>query len=451
MLADERSSLDPANRWYPKHADAIVRSVYADVAPDHDAYARPGRKPNERVTLTSYATIDRKAARWLWDERIPRGALTMLVGDPGLGKSQLTARLAQVVTAEGGTVLLASAEDSPSYTIVPRLQAAGAVLSRVHHVAITDEHGTEGDIRLPDDLQGLRDQIEAIGGVDLLVVDPVMAHLGGKIDSYKDSDVRTALGPLAQLADDFDCAVVAVAHLNKGAGTNATYRVGGSIGFTAAARSVLLLARDPDGDERGPKRILANTKNNLGPEAASLRCTVEAVLLEPVVVDGHVRQPLTTTSKIVIGDECGISGAMLLAASSGDPNGEPRPAADEAKQFLLAKLEAGPMRSKALLEEAKSAGIKEITLRRAKEALGVVAKQVTGAQHAGWVWALPDVESDAHEDDRLTANEADDHVTDRALDRGDAGDREVSDDASCVREPSPDRQTASVQEGDVNA
>lgn len=452
LLAHEKSSLDETNPWVPKDADPIVRSVYGSVAPDHDAYVRNGRGKSEpRVTLRSYDTIERKAARWLWKDRIPLGNVTMLVGDPGLGKSQLTARLAQMVTSKGGTVILASAEDSPSYTIVPRLQAAGAVLSKVHHVALADEHDTEGAIRLPDDLQALRIQIDRVGGIDLLVVDPVMAHLGGKVDSYKDSDVRKALAPLAQLASDYDCAVVAVAHLNKSTGTNATYRVGGSIAFAAAARSVLLLARDPDSDERGPERILANVKNNLAPEAASLRCTIEAQLLDAVVEDGHVRQPLATTSKIVVGEECGVSGSMLLAASSGEQNGEPKTAVDEAKQFLLAMLAAGPVLSKELLREAKSAGMSEMTVRRAKDALRIKARQVPGKQHGGWMWELPGDDSDDHEDERLTTNASRDHETNRPSHTDDAGVREGPDDPSPVQGRASDQETGSTQKGGGDA
>jgi putative DNA primase/helicase len=451
LLADERSSLDPTNPWFPKDADPIVRSVYRGVAPDHDAYVRNGKGTTSRVTLRSYDTIERKTARWLWQDRIPLGNVTMLVGDPGLGKSQLTARLAQMVTSKGGTVILASAEDSPSYTIVPRLQAAGAVLSKVHHVALADEHDTEGAIRLPDDLQELRVQIDRVGGIDLLVVDPVMAHLGGKVDSYKDSDVRKALAPLAQLASDYDCAVVAVAHLNKSTGTNATYRVGGSIAFAAAARSVLLLARDPDSDERGPERILANVKNNLAPEAASLRCTIEAQLLDAVVEEGHVRQPLATTSKIVVGEECGVSGSMLLAASSGEQNGEPKTAVDEAKQFLLAMLAAGPVLSKELLREAKSAGMSEMTVRRAKDALSIKARQVSGKQHGGWVWELPGDDSDDHDDERLTTNASRDRETNRPSHTDDTGAREGPDDPSSVQGRASDQETGSTQDGGGDA
>lgn len=453
LLDDERSSLDPARPWLPKHAATIVRSVYGSVAPDHDSYARRGGENDGRVTLKRYDSIERKVARWLWEGRIPRGALTVLVGDPGLGKSQLTARLAQMVTANGGIVVIASAEDSPAHTIVPRLVAAGADLGLVHHVALVDEHGVEGDIRLPKDIALLRAQVEAIGGVDLFVIDPVMAHMGERIDSYKDADVRKALSPLAQFAQDFDCAVVAVAHLNKGASTNATYRVGGSIGFTAAARSVLVLGRDPDDTSgRGPHRILANTKNNLGPEAPSLRCTVEPVLLDPVVVDGHVRQPLATTSKIVIGDETEVTGAQLLAAGSGDPSGGARTAVDEAKQFLLAQLDSGPVRSKDLLAAATRSGITEITLRRAKDALSVVAKQRTGAQHAGWIWMLPEhADSPDQRGERLSETEVDDQMTDRLLDAGDLGSRDASDDASSVSDRSPDRETSSTEGGGVDA
>ena len=69
------------------------------------------------------------------------------------------------------------------------------------------------------------------------------------------------------MAERRRCAVVYLRHLNKGTGTKAMYRGGGSIAIIGAARAGLLVALDPDNDQR---RILAQTKHNLGPAMPSL-------------------------------------------------------------------------------------------------------------------------------------------------------------------------------------
>src|SRR5829696_8789356 len=82
--------------------------------------------------------------RWLWPARIPIGKLTLLDGDPGLGKSAIMLDVAARITratplpdgsrpdfdGPAGVVLLCS-EDGLADTIIPRLQVAGADLDRV--------------------------------------------------------------------------------------------------------------------------------------------------------------------------------------------------------------------------------------------------------------------------------------------------------------------------------
>ena len=88
------------------------------------------------------------------------------------------------------------------------------------------------------------------------------------LDENRNNDVRTGLRPLRDLAEQTGTAVLAIAHLNKKEAERAIYRVGGSIGFVAVARSVLLCAEDP-GDESN--RIIARVKGNLCRRAASGR------------------------------------------------------------------------------------------------------------------------------------------------------------------------------------
>ncbi len=195
---------------------------------------------------------------WLWPARIPLGKLTIIDGDPGLGKSVLTLELAARVSRgmampdsepgedrEPAGVVVLSAEDGIEDTIVPRLDAAGADRSRI--LALNLVTDTEGGKRLPT-FPGDADYVRAaVGRVQgrLVIIDPLTAYLSGYVNAHKDSDCRRALWPLAQLADDTGVAVVVVRHLNKATGGNPLYRGGGSIGIIGAARSGLLVAPTP--------------------------------------------------------------------------------------------------------------------------------------------------------------------------------------------------------------
>ena len=71
-----------------------------------------------------------------------------------------------------------------------------------------------------------------------MIIDPVMEFMGGKTDTYKDSDIRRVLTPLIVMAEFTGCAIVAVTHPNKKtAETNSLFRMGGSLAFMAIARS----------------------------------------------------------------------------------------------------------------------------------------------------------------------------------------------------------------------
>lgn len=327
------------------------------------------------VKAQPYATIQRECVRWLWPDRIPLGMLTLLLGDPGVGKSLLTCHLAGIVSRGGGNVLLLNAEDSPAATIRPRLEAVAADLKRVHDASI-DRDGIAESITLPDGVAAL-DRLVRERDARLVVIDPLSAHLADSVNSWRDQSVRRALAPLAQMAAKHGCAVAVAAHLNKARGADPLYRAGGSIGIPAAARSALLLARDPqdpDG-ERGGARVLAHIKSNVSEQAESLCASVEPILLD----EGEQIK----TARLVIGGPSTVSAAELLAA----PNAEQRTGLDDALGYLEAELADGPQDAKRVIHDAPCS---ERTLNTAKKKRGVVAeKQGFGAQ-GRWTWRLPD-------------------------------------------------------------
>jgi hypothetical protein len=269
-------------------------------------------------------------------------------------------------------VLLSTAEDPLAQVVVPRLRAAEAVESRIQFVTI-ERDGFHTPPLLPGDVHELGAHLQEVNA-RLLVLDPLMAHLGPQVNSWKDQEIRSAIGPLQRLAEQTGAAVVVVAHLNKGQSSDPLQRLGGSIGLPAAARSVLLLGRDPDDPDGadGDRRVLAQVKSNLGPIAASL-----CLRIEPVETGGLAVGP------IIEAGYSHYSGVDLLAVHQ---QGRPSKQA-QAIELLQQQLAGGPKPVSMMQQAAAAIGISETTLERAKKALALTATK--GSFNGGWLWALP--------------------------------------------------------------
>lgn len=249
----------------------------------------PGQRPQEtsaEVELESFRDIIAERVRWLWNQRIPLGKLTLFVGDPGKGKSLVTcdiaARLSRGTRFPDGAAcdvadtIFLSAEDDAQDTIRPRLDAAGADVARIHRVkavkVILADGGTgESAFSLERDLDRLEDAIKKIPSTQMLVVDPLSAYMG-KVDTHRDAEIRRVIAPLSEFAARRRVAVVGVMHLKKSE-TSALLRVSGSIGFVAAARIVWGFGEDPDESET---RIMVAVKNNLASLGNGLAYRIEA-------------------------------------------------------------------------------------------------------------------------------------------------------------------------------
>jgi putative DNA primase/helicase len=179
-----------------------------------EAQRLTSEKTQPGVVLRCFSEIAPKPLSWLWPGRIPLGKLTLLIGDPGLGKSLLTADIASRVTrgisfpdraiCESGGVVFLSAEDDAADTIRPRLDAAGAEVSRVHtleavRVQLTDGSTSEKVFSLETDIAHLESAFERLPGIRLIVIDPLSAYLGAT-DSHSNGEIRGLLTPLAAMS-----------------------------------------------------------------------------------------------------------------------------------------------------------------------------------------------------------------------------------------------------------
>jgi hypothetical protein len=339
-----------------------------------------------KLATTRVADVAPQRVRWLWPNYLPAGKVVVLDGDPGLGKSTVTADLAARITtgkampdgsggSDPGAVVLASAEDGLADTIRPRLELAGADLHRVEVI----EHLTLPDGRtVPLELPGDLDQVEEVMRdlrANLLTIDPLVAYLAGSVNANRDQDVRRALHPVKELAERTGASILVVRHLRKTATDSAVQRGGGSIGIIGAARVGLMVARDPADADR---RILAVTKSNVGPipPATAYRLLPDEKLgVAAVVWEGPTAHR-----------------ADDLLAGSTD---RPAPKREQAEQLLQELLADGPRLRSDVEEAAAEAAIGWRTMEAAKAALGVWDEQRSQPGKRGrgpsW-WRLPDKE-----------------------------------------------------------
>ena len=359
-------------------------TTWRDAAPATNGTSPPPLVAKPGAVVTQLSAIAPESVTWLWPARVARGKLTVLAGDPGLGKSFVTLDVAARITTgrpwpdggavEPGDVVLLSAEDGPADTIRPRVDALGGDPARVYLVrAIRDADG-ERPVSLDRDLAAV-EQVVATVRPALVVIDPLTAYLG-TTDSYRDADVRRLLAPLALLADTYDVAVLLVMHLTKNSQTRALYRTGGSIAFVGAARVQLLVGADPEDPAR---RVLVASKNNLTAPPPSLAYRI-------------TEDPPGTPACVAWDPEPVADGldADTLLAGAGEDAAE-RQDADALLRDLLAD---GERPSAELLKAARATGVGERTLYRAKRRLGVKARHAgqPGKPGGAWYWYFPEPE-----------------------------------------------------------
>ena len=325
-----------------------------------------------KMTLTKWNRLQDhvpQRLQFLWGERIPLGAITLLEGDPGTGKSTLLADLGARLTTgesmpldtgpalEGGVVLL-TGEDSLD-RIALSYQVAGG---DANQVIVLDR---SSKILLPSGGDMLR---EAALEVDarLIVIDPISDFLASSINN--EQGVRRALAPLAELAQELNLAVVLVRHLRKSGQGNAVYAGGGSIALSGIARSVLLVGHNPlDANTR----VVTVSKSNVA-KPTSIAYSLDSVSEhDSMLVRWHGLVDIEP-DEILVKSNSNITSQL-----------------SEAQEALFSLLEAEPLKSTDVFKFCAAQGISKTTMKRAKKSMGVRAvRRGFGAQQVWW-WCLP--------------------------------------------------------------
>jgi DNA-binding transcriptional ArsR family regulator len=220
-----------------------------------------GHTPTFRLA----SEVKMRSVWWLWPRYILRGYLNLVEGDSGEGKSTMLLDLVARITTgrkmpdgsapnlddSEGTVIIYNAEDGAEDVTVPRLTAAGADLAKV---ILPDDFLT-----LPDGVAGLESLIRETGAV-LVILDPLVAFLSDSSDTHKDHSVRRVLAGLQHVAEKTGVAIVLIRHFGKGQDKSRKHRGNGSVGFVAAARSVIHIDPAPGDSELKLVRVV---KGNL--------------------------------------------------------------------------------------------------------------------------------------------------------------------------------------------
>lgn len=317
------------------------------------------------------AKVKPEKVEWLWKERIPKGAISIVAGRPDQGKGLFAAHLAAEVSSKGGNVLYSAAEDAMGFMTRPRLEAAGANLNRCFLWRF----------RLPDMMDELTYHIRE-KKIDLVIIDPLAAHLDRSVSRHGDT-VRDVLQPLTDLIEQTMTACVIIEHTLKKPTANShplTAIAGGGSGAVAAARAAYLLGVDPDDEDA---RILCKVKLNISGDRKPLRFEVEADEF-PIVGD---------VPMLVFDDEIEFFDPMRFFKIDKDSNGQRGPAPEKkaaAAEWLTMRIiaEGKPVPSGRLIEDAKQAGMSVKTLRRAAVDIGVIKFPEGGGPKC--TWNLPD-------------------------------------------------------------
>jgi len=327
-------------------------------------------------TTICAANVKIEPVQWLWQDRYAIGKVNLLAGDPGVGKSYLSLAIAAHVsvgrnwpTGEyvmAADVMILSLEDTIEDTIVPRLMAQKADLDRIHLIQSEVIYKKKGrPFNLVGDHLTLRRELAKFPETRLLIVDTIGAAMGhGENNKY--TDVQQVMAPLKALAHEFNVCVIAITHMNKGSGTNAAYRVHGSVANVAAPRAVWLVLKDPN-DPTGERRLMMLEKTNLAPDkniGQAFRIGANGVVeMESEPVSGTASEILVQTADL---QKPGIRSDEIA--------------------FLREELKGGQLLQSEVKKLAEEAGLEWWKVQKAMGPAGVESNQ--DGWHGPFYWSL---------------------------------------------------------------
>lgn len=332
---------------------------------------------DEPVDLSMFGTLadaEDRTAEWFWPGRMAWDGVVLLAGDGAMGKSTLAQTFAAMVTrgeampggtARAGGALILTTEEDPDVVLKPRLRALGADLEAVQFLDIT-----KGSISFPSG----QDQFAALcerDGIRFVLIDPSPAFMDPGLKSNREEDIRRYFGAVWAVIREHRMLAVSNHHINKMQNVPALDRVMGGRAWTNVPRQSLLVAAPVGVDPReSPERLLTVMKDNYAtypPPGA------QAFTLTSSASDRRV-------GSITWGEEvAGLTADDVVSSVTS----EERSRLNDAKEFLVDELSAGPRPAKDVEAAAKLAEISQATLRRARQA--VCAKPTRLGNQSFWM------------------------------------------------------------------
>ncbi|MEM1208120.1 MAG: AAA family ATPase [Planctomycetota bacterium] len=334
--------------------------------------------PLRRLVMRNGIDIDDGQTRYLWQRRLPLGAISVVFSRPGRGKSTLAADLTAHVTrgetwpdraaCRGGRVLILKGEGSDA-AIRDRMELAGADPSRWVLVGRADDPD-EPMIDLALDTGLVGDALDSIPDCRLVIVD-TLDSMFPSMRSIDNANVRRCLWPLQELAEQRGLAVVLLAHTNKGGYADPLDRLSGGRAIGGAARAIWYLGKTDPEDDLAPCYMVPVKANDFTP----------AKPLEYSIVGSDADRP----GRIEWHGEAEVSAYEL----DQPPKRESRDKSEEATRWLGDALAAGPRPRTEVETEAEQMGFGDFVLRKAKKAVGMKSSPAKGAHPPVWYWRLP--------------------------------------------------------------
>lgn len=336
-----------------------------------------------KLSATLASKVKAKKTQWLWTQTIALNQISMIVGQPGLGKSQLAACIAAIITtgkkwpateraAKIGSVIMISPEDEASATIRPRLDAAGADPEKVHIFNFVKEGMKERSFDIGKDIPALGRYIRALNKKNKIRVRAVFFDPMGAVRfPVHREKAQAIIEDLRKLAKKRRVAIILLGHLNRQEGGNAYGRIAGSSAAGEGARAIYLLVRKPDSE----LRYFATLKNNLANDN---------VVRKLKVTNTKTPSGLRTSRIRFVGVPIKMSIDEVLDRIK--PKTERTKKKERADTFLSKFLAKGPKPSKDVYDAALSAGISKQQIRKAAERIG--AEPVKDGFGKGGIWRL---------------------------------------------------------------
>ncbi|MFN0052284.1 MAG: AAA family ATPase [Planctomycetales bacterium] len=382
----------------------------------------PSRPVFEQVFVDPLGFYGYDPICWIWPQVLPRRSLTLLAGMPGVGKSYLALDIAARLTsgqpwpraaagsqakgsignnpaedlreakwspdAEDGRtdrdvdedewedddsdasrrVLIVSSEDDFTETMSYRFVSAGGDTVRcqvLKYIFESDkpsfweaEYEGERRVLLDRDLRHLDELLKGWPGVELIIVDPIVAHVDGpESEQY----LRHVLTLQADFCQSRNVAILAISHLRRDPAKVDIYQALGSRALASIPRTIWTVLADPGDYQR---RMLLPLKMNLGPMPPGLSFRFGPERLEwcdrPIY--RRASDPACTDN---------TQGVL-----------------DEATEFIRTALADRDIPAVEMMSTGQRCGFGPATMHRAKKALNVRSFRNGYGENGSWCWSL---------------------------------------------------------------